>query len=46
MKIGVGQIIFMRSGAHQRMNYYWRIDPLSSFFQRVAESGCSYTFAS
>jgi hypothetical protein len=24
MKIGVGQIIFMRSGAHQRMNYCWR----------------------
>jgi len=25
MKIGVGQIIFMRAGAHQRMNYCWRI---------------------
>jgi len=24
MKIGVGQIIFMRAGAHQRMDYCWR----------------------
>jgi hypothetical protein len=30
LKIGVGQIIFMRSGARQRMNYCWRILPLRS----------------